>query len=184
MYLQILGARRISYLRPGALEMNAQEATYAYTAQQGCHWFCSRPRLSHPISLKWRGLVPASYRPRKEATFLWSIYLKAIAMNHWRSVCTLGLCDPCPCCSQDVSETIHHAFFECEAAQSAWDFASTIVQLLAGSSRTSMPWERLTMEQCLLGIDLPAHLLELQRTWSLLCGPTGRCHLGRNTASG
>ncbi|BBN08618.1 hypothetical protein Mp_4g13040 [Marchantia polymorpha subsp. ruderalis] len=53
---------------------------------------------------------------------------------------------------------------------SCWEFAGTVLDLLAGISRTNMPWPRLTWEQCLLGMDLPAHLLGFQRTWSLLRG--------------
>lgn len=163
------------------LKMDVRELLYAYIAHQVRHLFHSRPSLYLPINIKWRGLAPASYNPNwmalwhpghshKEAVFLWSIYHKAIVVNHWRSVDTPGISHCSPCCSHDVSETIHHAFFKCEAAQSTWEFANTILQVLLGSSRTSMSWEWLTMEQWPLGMDMPAHLLELQRTWSLLHG--------------
>ncbi|KAG0601729.1 hypothetical protein M758_11G135700 [Ceratodon purpureus] len=101
---------------------------------------------------------------------MWSFLHKAIAVNQWRNVAQAATSDRCPSCTMDVPESLHHAFFECSAAQEAWVYASTIFFQHSGVSRPSMPWEPLTWDQCLMGTDLPARLRPRQTTWSLLRG--------------
>lgn len=166
---------------PGRWQWRPGDAIYAYTARSGRHWHSPREELSLPIHQKWIGLVFTTFapnwmdvwrigRPRKEAAFLWSLYHRAIAVNQWRRVASTTTSDLCTCCNRAVPESLIHAFYECEAASAAWEYATTVLYLMLEVQFDTIQRPRLTWQQCVLGYDLPAHLQSGRTVWSLIRG--------------
>lgn len=166
---------------PGRWTWDGGGSLYEYTAKKGRLLLHPRTSLSLPISEKWIGLVPANFepdwrevwagtRPRKEAAFLWSVYHRAVAVNHWRHRAFPELSAECTCCERGEPETIIHCFYECELASRAWAFVITILHAMAKTPATTMPWLMLSWEQCIFGVALPAPLHSFWKSWSLMRG--------------
>jgi hypothetical protein len=105
------------------------------------------------MAVKWVGDLPPTYAPtkwrevwnknrsQKEASFLWSVYQKAIAVNYWRAQVIprnpLIPRDPlipridarCTCCLAGTAKTILHRFYHCSKTINAWIYGLTILYL-------------------------------------------------------
>lgn len=154
---------------PGRWHWRPGEGLYMYTAKLGRKWRNPREVLSLSIEDKWaahgiRNLEPnwseiwMQARPRKDAAFLWSLSHKAIAVNQWRNQSHPPTSALCTCCNHNEAETILHCFFECGAAQKAWDIGFSILYHAGKVPVDGVSWTRLTWTQCLIGGQLPVHL--------------------------
>ncbi|KAG0575769.1 hypothetical protein KC19_5G029800 [Ceratodon purpureus] len=166
---------------PGRWRWRDGKPLFAYSAKHGTQLHRPRTGLSLPIHEKWAGLISDRFspnwhavwtaaRPRKEAAFLWSLYHRAIAVNHWRQRAFPLLSEACTCCSTGESETLIHCFFSCSAATRAWQIAwralSSAVGIPPGRQHRPGP----TWDQCLLGTPLPGPFQQVENTWSLIRG--------------
>lgn len=67
-----------------------------------------------------------AYCSRKEASFIWIVWNKAVAVNLWR-VKTNGLINQACLLCGNGKESIMHQLWECRYAQHAWDYTKTTV---------------------------------------------------------
>jgi hypothetical protein len=109
-------------------------------------------------------------RPQKEVGFLWSVYHKAVAVNHWRAQIGPHINSMCVCCPNNVPETVLHRFIFCTRTRLAWEYGLTILYKTQGILPVSGHWPMFTWQQCLLASKLPHRLKHGRTIWSLLHG--------------
>ena len=102
-----------------------------YTTKQGREILSSRDPGIPCVAEKWQGYLPANYRfywsqvwdplrAGKEATFMWSIWHKVVAVNEWRAkIAPASISKQCPFCLPNTSESIKHKFWDCIQARRA-----------------------------------------------------------------
>lgn len=168
-------------IRPKSMVLDYWASIYSYTAKQGRTLANPRLTLSRSIGDKWSEVLTSDFlpdwravwhssRPRKDAVFMWSIYHKAVVVNHWRHRAFPGVSAECPCCDRGEPESILHCFYSCEYAACAWAYGNTVLHILAGTPLQSMPWTLFTWEQCIMGTPIPAQFQAFAGTWSLIRG--------------
>ena len=69
-------------------------------------------------------------RTRKEASLMWMIWHKAVAMNARRGAISAKVDQSCSVCLCGIKETVMHGFWECPAAQKAWSWCESIMNYL------------------------------------------------------
>jgi hypothetical protein len=128
---------------PGRWNWRGQGPLLSYTFKLGRKLLNPRARLLRSMADKWTGILPASYepnwnevwshsRPQKEAGFLWFVYHKAVAVNHWRAQIGPHINSMCVCCPNNVPETILHQFIFCTRTRLAWEYGLTILYKTQG----------------------------------------------------
>jgi hypothetical protein len=162
------------------------------TTRLGRKLLTPRSELARPIPMKWRGLLPATFKPRryevwstnrpqKEAGFLWSLYHCAIAENCWRAQISDQISPLCPSCHVGLNESILHRFHSCPKTIAAWDFALSVTYKILNIPKVNNEWPGLTWQQCLLGTKLQRRMEKAASIWSLLRGSViWYCWLDRN----
>lgn len=166
---------------PGRWTWTGGGSLYEYTTKQGRNVMHPRNNLTLIVSKKWHGLVRAHFehdwrdvwlttRLRKKAAFMWSVYLQAVAVNHWRHQAFPDLSVECTCCDRGEAKTLIHCFYDCELAARVWAFVATILHKMANTPLHTMPWAMLTWDQCILGVPLPAPFQTFWKTWTLMRG--------------
>lgn len=67
---------------------------------------------------------------RKEGTFIWSIWHKAMAVNTWCVMFIKDIDDKCCMCNNDILKAIAHMFWDCRIVRRAWDFTIGIINTI------------------------------------------------------
>jgi len=89
-----------------------------YSAKLGREMLRDRIAVHNPVTRKWRGILPGSFRLRwktmwvkertnKEARLLWLIWHKAVAVNQWRSQVDNSINITCPVCPKRSEESCY-----------------------------------------------------------------------------
>ena len=153
---------------------------HCYIAKLDKSFIESKLSLSRSIPSKWAGALPATYEPNwkevwakgrlcKEATFLWSLYHDAIAVNAWRYQISPNIALDCVCCNLSIVETKLHYLYACPKAQAAWQYALTVLYSSMEVALVRGSWPFFTWQQYIFGSRLPAHLKAKSHFWSLYC---------------
>ena len=103
----------------------------------------------------------------EEATFVWSIWHKAVVVNKWK-VCIVpaSITKQCVFCLFNTSESIKHKFWDCIQAWRAWRWDTFIMHELCRvqmSNYDSFQWK-----QTLFGERIPTKFVKKTKTWHLL----------------
>lgn len=166
---------------PGRWAWPDKSPLLSYSAKKGRRLLSPRTSISRTIPDKWKGVLPASYkpkwsevwkknRPQKDAAFIWSLYHQAIAVNKWRAQISPTISDVCTSCDQGTCESILHRFFDCSKTQAAWSYGQAVLYQILDIPPTNAAWPSFTWQQCLLKSKLPRQLKQGTYIWSLLRG--------------
>jgi hypothetical protein len=158
---------------PGRWSWSDKSPLLSYTLKLGRKLLNPRVYLQRPMAQKyepnWNEIWNLSCL-LKEANFIWSMYHKAVAVNHWRAQMGPHINSRCVCCPSNEPETILDKFIYCPQTKLAWEYGLTILYNAQGIPPVNGTWPMLTWQQCLLASKLPHRLKRGKTIWSLIRG--------------
>ena len=153
-----------------------------YTTKDGRDNILNRNPGTTRAADKWQGYLPGNYkfywsqvwdpmRSGKEATFILSIWHKAIAVNEWRArIAPASISKQCVLCLPNTSELVKHKFWDCIQARRAWRWATYIMHELCGVR--SGNYDCFNWKQVVFGERIPKRYGKVVKIWHLLGGIT------------
>ena len=66
-------------------------------------------------------------KAQKEATFLWSVIHKAMAINEWHSKISVEIDQSCSHCGPQLIKLVEHMLYNCPLAHHVWRYAANII---------------------------------------------------------
>ena len=117
---------------------------FNYTIKYGRDSIINRYPGNTGAADKWQGYLSDNYRffwsqmwdplrSGKEATFMWSIWHNAVAVNEWRAkIASTSISKQRVFCMPNTSELVKHKFWDCIQARRAWRWVTFIMHKLCG----------------------------------------------------
>jgi hypothetical protein len=162
------------------LRWKDQTSILEYSIRKGRDFLSQRHTLPQLVETKWNLILPPTFefkwndvwdpeRARKEATLIWQLWHKVVAVNVWCGKISDAIVRTCPMCDLDVDESILHQFWSCPCSQKVWQYTTALLKLFASAS---VPLETPDWKQALFAHDPPWKFKKVSRLWLLLRGVT------------
>jgi len=150
-----------------------------YSAKLGRELLRDKHPVPDVIQRKWQGILPLSHRLQwktiwikyqtpKEASLLWLVWHRAVAVNAWRASVNPAIPTGYPVCPRHTHESILHRFWECPNARHAWQWGIHIANTLTTSRDAQGPWRPLTWKQGIFSDRIPRKFNGISSLWAVL----------------
>lgn len=108
--LLYFGQVRDLYVDPLKLKWTGKVSFFQYSIKLGREMLNAHHKPLQLTEMKWRGVLPTSFRlswrnvwdpgrTNKEATLLWQLWHKAVAVNRWRGKISTNIDTTCQVCN-------------------------------------------------------------------------------------
>jgi hypothetical protein len=108
-------------------------------------------------------------RAKKEATLIWQLWHKVVAVNVWRGKISDAFVRTCPMYDLDANESILYRIWSCACSQKVWQYTPALLKLFASAS---VPLEMPDWKQALFAHDPLRKFKKVSKLWLLLRGIT------------
>ena len=158
-------------MRYGHLPVDRRGIFFYYTIKEGRESIINRDIGTIWAADKWQGYLLGNYRfywPQvwdlhiagKEATFMWSIWHKAVAVNEWSArIAPVSISKQCIFCLPNTSESVKHTLWDCIQTRKAWRWATFILHELCGVRNGN--YDSLIGSKLSLGKGFPTNLAKI-----------------------
>lgn len=151
-----------------------------YTTQLGQDFLRKRQPPLRLAASKWANILLLNFifkwkqlrfpeRSKTEASFIWQIWHKSVALNAWRCHFNPAIDITCSICLTRAVEDNVHRFWHCRTSQDTWKYVALILnQIVVPTGNLS--WNMFDWKQSIFAAWPPHRFSNIQRLWELLRG--------------